>query len=59
MLFHYNTSVGFQIVEHSLIQVPIKKQILATSVLTWRKLSLIRAGEEEKARKVWFHISAV
>lgn len=58
MQFHYNTSIGFQTVEDSLIQAPIKKQILATSVLTWMKLLLIHAGEEEKDRKVRFHISA-
>lgn len=58
MLFHYSTSVGFQMVEDSLIQVPIKKKILATSALTWMKLSLLHVGEEEKDRKVRFHISA-
>lgn len=35
MQFHYNTSIGFQMVEDSLVQVPIKKGILATSVLIW------------------------
>lgn len=54
MHFHYS---GFQTVEDSLLQVPIEKKILATSVLTWMKLFMIHAGVEEKDRKVRFYIS--
>lgn len=44
MQFHYNINIGFQIVEDSLLQVPIKNQILATGGLTRIKFFLIYAG---------------